>query len=154
MDVVEAVWRTAGEIVAFVAHLIGAVLGIIALYALYGLIFHRKEVKAFLTLLAMSHLHERIKRVKETLGKLEFLNYDTKEDRQEIFALLGQLGGQTKPLVSECPGLDVVHIEMAGILQKQVKLSEATKRRILYELHGALDSQALAASASLLGNRK
>ena len=151
MELLEGIWQFVAKGMAFLSDLMTVVVGTITLYTIF---WHRKEIRAFLTLLATSHLHERIKRIKETLGKLEVLNYGVKQSRPEIFALLGQLSGQIRPLVSQVPELETPYKELASLLKKEVPLSEPVKQRVLYEVHGALDSEALAASISLLGNQK
>ena len=148
MDHLEVAWQIVAKGMDFLSDLMTVAVGAITFY---GLIWHRKEFMSFLKLIATSHMHERMKRIKETLGKLEFLNYDVKENRAEIFALSGQLSGQIRPLISQIPALDIADKEMTLLLSKESKLSEPTKRRILYEIHGALDSEALASSTSLLG---
>ena len=95
-------------------------------------------------------MNERVKRIKETLGKLDSLNFDHKETRREIFALLGQVGGQIKPLATEQNGLDPIHKEILALLAKTAPLTEATKRRIVYELHGRLDNVSLAETQNIL----
>ncbi|MCI0639567.1 MAG: hypothetical protein L0Y72_18190 [Gemmataceae bacterium] len=147
----QTAWQVIVDGLAFLSNLVTVLLGAIALI---GVFWHRKKISAFFTLLATSHLQERINRIKETLGKLESLNYDVKEDRPKILAIIGQLSGQVRPLSSQNQEIDAVYKEINSILNKDIRLSEAVKMRILHEVHGALDKQALAASSSLMGHQK
>ncbi len=151
MDVFELVWRVVERGTAFLANLFTVFLGIIALY---GLIWRRKELATFVKLLAASYIDDRVKKIKETLGILDSLNFNMKRDRQEILALLGQLSGQIRPLILEDPEFEAIQKEMVGIEKGESTLSEPMKRRILFSLHAALDNLSHSASTSLMGNQK
>jgi len=142
-----AVAEFVAGLIGFLADLVTLVLGIAGVY---GLIYHRREFKAFFRLLASSHLQERVKRIKETLGKLEGLDFNEKQDRREIFALLGQVSGQIKPLAREGTSLGRIYAEIQTLLREDEKLSEPRKRHVVYELHGCLDDETFVASCLIV----
>lgn len=118
--------------------------------ALWGLVFHKKKISLIIKVLVNSFLNERVKRIKETLGKLDSLDYNDKEDRGEIFALLGQVSGQIKPLTATDQHLLSLYAEIQTILEKKSPLNEATKRRLVYALHGQLDGASFAETQKIL----
>src|SRR5438552_11209388 len=130
--------ETVAKIIAFFSDLLTVVLGCVALY---GLIFHRRAISNFVRLLQNYQLTERVQRIKETLGKLDSLNYGDKEARAEIIALLGQVAGQVHPLIAHDVELQSVSQEISDILAKRVGMNEATKRRIVYQIHGHLETR-------------
>src|ERR1039457_4529149 len=83
--------------VTFIAHSCTSILGVLALW---GLAKHRRKIGAFVRLVAHNVVTERVKRIKGTLGELGSLNYDVKEQRRQIVALLGQLTGMIRLLAS------------------------------------------------------
>ncbi len=124
-------------IVQFLSHLITIAVGGVALW---GLIFKRRELTLAFRVFANTFLNQRINRLKETLGKLETLNYDQKEHRSEITALVGQVCGQLKSLAQDYPNLSQTLEHLAELVDGKKRLSEARKRRLVYEIHGHLDS--------------
>ena len=86
-----------------------------------------------------TYINERVKRLNETLGKLESVNYDNKEDRSEIFALMGQLLGQMKALEGMHQSIASVQTELEAIVCKKTRLNEAIKRKMLFTIHNAID---------------
>lgn len=135
--------------IGFIADLFGVLLGGVALYAL---IFHRKKISLFLRIVLNSHFNERVKRMKETLGKLEQLSFDEKEHKSEIRNLLGQLNGQIKPMASDKNGLIRLQVEISAILKGEEKLTEPMKRQIIYDVHGVLDNANLSDITSIMEN--
>ena len=129
--------KTVSDSVTFGANFLTLILGGVALW---GLLFRRKKLALVFRALISNFTNERVKRLKETLGKLESLSFDEKEDRPEILALLGQVSGQINNLATEQNGLKKVQSEITNLLAKTTRLNEATKRRIVYELHGNIDS--------------
>ena len=129
--------KTTSDSVSFGANFVTLILGGIAIW---GLIFRRKKIALIMKLMISNFTNERVKRLKETLGKLESLSYDEKPDRPEIHALLGQVSGQIKILATEQNGLMKINQDISDILAKKSALNEATKRRIVYELHGSIDT--------------
>ena len=125
------------EIVEFLSHLITVVVGGVAIW---GLIFKRRELTLAYRVFTNTYLNQRINRLKETLGKLETLSYDRKEDRSEINALVGQICGQLKPLAQDYPDLSETVEYLTELIDGKKRLSESRKRRLLYEIHGHLDS--------------
>src|SRR2546426_11206830 len=87
--------------VTLIAHLCTSILGIVAIY---GLLKHKSKISAFVRLLAHSVITERVNRIKGTLGELDSLNYDVKEHRKQIIALLGQLTGMVRLFASRHDG--------------------------------------------------
>jgi hypothetical protein len=148
---IQAIARDIREVVSFGADAVTLVLGTIALWAL---IFHKRKVALFIRVLLSSFLNERVKRTKETLGKLESLNYDNKEDRAEIFALLGQVSGQIKPFSIANTDLATINEEVHTILAKKTRLNEATKRRLMYEMHAALDGVSYTETRAILESKE
>ena len=136
MTLLREIWEWVNAIVSFGSNLITIILGLIAFWAL---VFHNKKFALLFQVLLTNFVNERVKRIKETLGKLESLDYDTKNDRPEIVALLGQVSGQIKPFTNDDSDLKLIHEELMGLLKRKTRLSEATKRRVVYEMHGALD---------------
>jgi len=136
---------------SILSDLVTTVLGGIALY---GLIFKRKKIVLFIRLIINSQYNERVKRVKETLGKLEGFSFEEKDERTEIFNLIGQLSGQIKPLATDKNGLIKVHEELKEILDGKQKLSEAKKRNLVYELHGILDNASYLDFNEILNNQQ
>ncbi len=137
------------QVVSFISDLVTAIVGSAALY---GLIFHRRELSNFFRFLQNYQLTERIKRIKETLGKLDSLNYGDKSSRAEIVALLGQVSGQVHPLVANDGELQKICNEISEILAKRVGISEGTKRNIVYRIHGQLDSLQLDSEKVIVKN--
>jgi hypothetical protein len=105
-----------------------------------GFYLNRGKISLVFRYLQLSYISERTKRLKETLGKLEALNYDNKEHRSEIFALMGQISGQLKALEGEHISLTSIQGDLEQILARKLRLSEATKRRILYSIHSSVDA--------------
>jgi hypothetical protein len=135
------------DAVTFIAHFCTSVLGILAIW---GLIKHRTKISAFVRLLAHSVMNERIKKIKGTLGLLDGMNFDVKDDRKEIIAILGQLAGMTRLFASRHEGFKQFHGELVLLIEKPETLSEAAKRRKSEELHALLDEQAFAAAINLM----
>lgn len=121
----------------FLSHVVTVVVGGIAIW---GILFKRRELTLAFRVFANTYLNQRIHRLKETLGKLETLNYDRKEDRSEINALIGQICGQLKPLAQDYPKLSETLEHLTLFVEKKQRLSESKKRRLVYEIHGILDS--------------
>lgn len=109
----------------------------------------RDKVSLMFRYLQFSYFSERSKRLKETLGKLEALDYNVKESRPEILALLGQISGQMNALENGNIALTAMQTEIGDILCKKTKLSEPTKRRILHSIHSAMDASALTGLTNL-----
>lgn len=131
-----SLWSLTKQIFAFADNFLTTVLGLVALW---GLIRHRREIALVMRVFIAGHLNERLKKVRETLTKLENLSYDNKEERAEIAALFGQIAGQIRPLVSNNEDLNRIHNEISGVMDRRIRLSEALKRKIVFELHGSLD---------------
>jgi len=135
------------EGVKFGADLFTLILGGIALW---GILFRRKKLALLFKVLISSFTNERVKRIKETLGKLESLTFDEKNDRKEIFALLGRVSGQIKSLATDGSGLKEIDQEIAELLCKNKPLTEATKQKIVYELHSRLDNISFVETSKIL----
>jgi hypothetical protein len=131
------IWRWALEIVTFAAHFVSLTLGLIALWAL---IFRRKKLALIFRVFMSVFLNEKLRRIRETLNKLETLNYDEKQNRAEIRALFGQVSGQIKPMIGSNDGLAGIHKSMCDIVENAAPLTEAKKRSAVAELHGVLDN--------------
>lgn len=127
----------AEKLLSIVSSLVTIGLGGLAFVGIYN---NRDKLSLLLRYLRLSYIGERAKRLKETLGKLEALNYGNKEDRQEIFALMGQISGQLKALEREHTSLTPIQVDLDLILAHKMKLSEAHKRRILFSIHSAVDA--------------
>lgn len=149
-DYVFTIGEWVSKFVTFFADLFTAILGSAGIWAL---IFHRQKAKLFFKLVLSGFVNERIKRIKETLGKLESLNYDDKANRPEIIALLGQTLGQIKSLTEHEP-IRQTHADISDLIDNKARISEATKRRVVYELHAALDTVSFEAMQTLLEERK
>ena len=108
--------------------------------AVVGLLLKRKEIGRIISLVTNLHLRERVNRIKETLGRLEGMNYNNKEERSEIVALVGQLQGQLRGLDSSDGDLIKILQEIEGYSQPGNRPSEARKRALVYAVHGKLDN--------------
>ena len=139
--------KVISEAIKFGADLFTLILGGIALW---GILFRRKKITLLFKVLISSFTNERVKRIKETLGKLESLNFDEKDDRKEIFALLGRVSGQIKPLALDENGLKEIDSEISILLAKTKPLTEATKQKIVYELHSRLDNVSFSETSKIL----
>jgi hypothetical protein len=137
MSLIQTICEWIIGIITFGANFVTLILGIVAIWIL---IFHSRKVSLFFQVLRSNFFNEKAKRIKETLGKLESLNYENKDDRPEINALLGQVSGQIKHFTSDDGELSKIHHELLDILAKKMRLSEPNKRRLIYEIHGALDN--------------
>ncbi len=133
--------------IGLIADFLTAILGSLAIW---GLIKHRKKINAFVRLLAHNLITERIKKIKGTLARMDSLNYDVKEDRKEIIAILGELAGMTRSLASRHKQFNALYGEMLTLAGNPVNLSESTKRRITEEIHALLDEQGLNAALNLM----
>lgn len=112
---------------------------IVATIAVVGFFNNKDKLSDLFRYLQFTYINERVKRLKETLGKLEAVNYDNKEDRLEIFALMGQLLGQMKALEGTHQSITTVQIELEEIVSKKTRINEAIKRKILFSIHNAID---------------
>jgi hypothetical protein len=139
--------KAISDTVRFGANLFTFILGGIALW---GILFRRKKLALFFKILISSFTNERVKRIKETLGKLESLTFDEKDNRKEIFALLGRVSGQIKPLATDGSGLKEIDKEISDLLAKTIPLTEATKQKIVYELHSRLDNISFVETSKIL----
>lgn len=144
-------WQSFVELIGLLADVVTIAVGLAAVFAV---IFKRRELGALLAALTSAFFGQRASRIKETLGRLESLSYDRKEERPEISALLGQICGQLESLVREYPSLQMTYDQLLEFVNKKKRLSEAHKRRLIYELHGALDSAGLRQHRDLLKERK
>jgi hypothetical protein len=116
-----------------------AVTVVLAVFAVVGFFKNKDKISILFRYLQLSFVSERVKRLNETLGKLETVNYDNKEDRPEIFALMGQLLGQIKALEGMHPSIGQVQDELEQVISKKTRLNEAIKRKITYSIHNAID---------------
>lgn len=133
--------------VQIIADTLTALLG---LWALRGLVFHRKKINAFVKLLAHSVINDRIKRIKGTLGELDTLDYNVKEQRKEILAVLGELAGMVKGFSTGHSGFKNVYENLVNIAEQRHEVSEPTKRRLCAEIHTLLDDHSVAAAVAIL----
>lgn len=123
---------------------------VVGVIALIGYIFHRKKISLLFSVITNTFLSERLKRIRETLSKLESNNFENKEERKEIWALFGQVCGQVKPLVNDKNGLKEIYAEIEQIVRKETALSEALKRKVIFELNGRLDNISLDQTTKIL----
>jgi hypothetical protein len=131
----------------FCADLLTVILGVAALV---GLICHRKKISLLFSVITNNFLSERLRRIRDTLSKLESSNFENKEERKEIRALFGQVCGQVKPLVNDSNGLTEIYAEIEQIVRKEVALSETVKRKVVSELNGRLDGISLDQTTKIL----
>ena len=117
------------------------------------MIFRQREITLFFRLFTNAYLNQRVTRLKETLGKLDALSYENKDHRPEVFALLGQICGQIKPLVTDYPGLQESYDQLFEYVERRKRLSESVKRRIAYELHGFLDATTFDEQSRTMGKK-
>lgn len=130
-------FKTVCEGFSLVADVITIILGCIGLWQI---IFNHKKIALAFKVLTSNFSDEHVKRIKETLGKLEATSFDNKAHRPEIRALLGQLSGQIYIFLEVSEPLKKTRQEITSLLADPKKINEATKRRIASELHGGLDT--------------
>jgi len=135
------------KIAAFLSDTITVVLGS---FGLWGIFFHREKIAAFARLLAHALVSERIKKIKGALARLDDLNYENKEDKKEVIALLGELAGMIRLLAEKVPSYKVCYDEMIRCSDRTDGLTESKKRRLSEQLHAVLDDQSLAAAVTLI----
>jgi hypothetical protein len=143
----ESVWIYLSKGLHFASDLITVILGCMALY---GIIVHRDKISAFARLLSTTFLNERVKRLKEVLGALHNLNFEEKGDRSKIYANLGAISGQVKQLALSDERFRFFHEELTIYLERKKRLNEPTKNRLMFELHGLLDSLSENATKTIL----
>lgn len=136
-------------VIEFVANTVTALLGIAALW---GLTFHRKKLNEFVRLIASSAINDRIKQIKGTLGKLESLNYDIKEQRREILAVMGELLGMLRSFYDSQSRFKQVYDELMGITENNQRISEPIKRRLCAEIHSLLDDHSVTQTLTIAEN--
>jgi hypothetical protein len=137
--------------IGFASDLIGIIIGVLALWALWA---NRKHLPAVTLWLRHAHLSDRVRRLRETLGKLEGLSYDDKDARSEIVALIGQLSGQIKSLPADSPSVQEASQEIEACHSRTVKLTEAIKRRLLHLTHVAVDNSVMGSDINLSNNER
>ncbi len=94
MQIIHEIIQVVVAVVSFLANLFTiAICGI----ALYGILTHRKALGAFLAVFASTQLQERNRRIRETINKLNSLDYERRDHKREVIALLGQLSDQITP---------------------------------------------------------
>ena len=135
------------EGVTFVAHLFTAVLGA---FAIWGLVWHRNKIGAFVRVLAHGLIANRINKIRLTLGRLNSLNYDDKPSRREILAIIGELAGMLHAPATKHEGFRLVHEQLIALNLDPKKLTEPTKRRLAQELDALLEERAFVAAVTLM----
>jgi len=128
--------KTTFDVIGCVADLVTIGLGILGLW---GLIARRRQISTFLRLTVLAYRQQRLHRVRTTLERLRHLNYEDRESRPEIRALLGQLCGELKSLSEDLPGLRPSHERLAAKIDSSFRWTELEKRRLLSEIDGACD---------------
>lgn len=116
-----------------------AVTIILGAIAIWGLLFKRKQIQRFFHALTTVYLNQRISRIKETLGQLNSLNFDNKEDKRRIRALLGQICGQLKGLTGDYPVLNELYARANNFHNEITSLTEPLKCELSHEIDGLLD---------------
>jgi hypothetical protein len=134
--------------VELVANFLTAILGF---WAIWGLIRHRKKISAFVRLLAHTLVNERIRRIRDTLTRLEGFNFGVKDDRKEIISILGELAGMIHTFAKHHSDFRRIYDELIKYTTTNPEgLSEATKRRIAEEIICLLEEEALNAALNLM----
>lgn len=123
-------------IVDFVSNIVTIVLGLLALW---GIVAHRGTLTELARFLHYSYLNDSFQRIRETLAKLDYLNYDDKESRREIRALLGQLNGQLKG-VDPSVRTEQLLERLQTVVTNGRTLTEAVKREIVSAARGTIDA--------------
>jgi len=131
------IWLIIGKIIEVGSQTVTLIAGLVGLYAL---IFHGKRVTLLLNALSYLFVSARAQKVRDLLSKLSARNYDDKESRKEIFALLGELTGRLKPFANMTPSLEKCYQDLEVLLTAKTKVTEPSKRRLLTEIEVALDS--------------
>jgi hypothetical protein len=138
-----------GQVMTFLADSVTTILGIMALYSL---LFHRDKLVAFSRLLAHTLINERVKKIKGALARLDSLNYEYKENKKEVIALLGELAGMIRRLAHKNSAFKECYDELRRHFEgaSPAPLSEAAKRQLSQQLHAVLDEQSLGDAVTLL----
>ena len=135
----EALKAFFGHIATVFSFLADSVTVALGFLALWGLIFRRRQLALAFRVLTSAHTSHHVTRLRDTLAKLDALNWNEKERRAEVNALLGQLSGQLAPLVEDYPAFVPVHNDLLEIVQGPGRVTESKKRRIAFQLNGILD---------------
>ena len=124
------------EVCGFISNIVTIIVGGIAIFQLSS---HRGLLAQFVESLRLAHVSESSRRIRDTLMKLESLNFNEKEDKSEIRALFGQLSGQLKAFIDQSENIRNAHDEVANSISTGQKLTEPRKRFLVQLVHGAID---------------
>jgi len=133
LDIIEKICSIVGNCVTFA----------LGCAALLGFLLNRDKISLFFRCLRLAYLGERAKCLKESLGRIERLNYESKLDRSEIFALFGQVNGQLQSLIGEHDNFEIIRQNITSYLENpQMKrcFSEPKKREIVHSIYSTIDA--------------
>jgi hypothetical protein len=86
------------------------------------------------------------------LARLDYLNYENKENKKEVLALLGELAGMIRALAEHSNGYKICYEDLVKWSTNSEGFSEPRKRQISQELHALLDDQSLSSAITLIKN--
>ncbi len=115
----------------------------------------RRQIAHIFRLAKSAHLYQRFESVRESLRELKNLNFDDKQSRAEITALIGQICGQIGPLVETHPELNEMHMRLTDLVERKTnqRFSEQKKRHICHQLEGILENILFEAQSTTLGTK-
>jgi len=150
----QAIWDSRQDIVLAVGLISNILTILLSVIALWGLVVKRKQLGLAFQMLLTSHLDRRMTRVRETLTRLESLNYDKKTQRGEVRNLLAQLCGSLAAISEESDELSELVDELHEYHHENQPLTENNKRYLLSKLQGILDEIDHDARVRVLGRDK
>ena len=122
----------------------------LGLIALWAIIFKRNKLTLVLRVFTATLINEKLRRIRETITKLETTSYDEKQNKPIVQSLIGQLCGQIGSMVSNGNGLQKIHDRLAAMLDSKTAVSEPHKQRLLAELNAELDNISISHTSNLL----
>lgn len=128
------------EFVALASDVITLLLGVIALV---GLVTQRNKISLMVRLYLNNHFNQRVKKIHETILKLQGVDYNEKSQKAEVIRLLHALSGQIRPWARQKKELVPILSRLEAISRKEIKISEGLKTEIAHELEETLETMFL-----------
>lgn len=139
------------DVVDFTGDLVTSILGAAAIWAF---IFRRPQFLQTFDFFSSAYVAQKVVRLRQSLANLEQLDYQEKTKKNEVRALIGDVCGQLKSLMTRLPELNGIHVELTAIMNRSQKLDEGEKRRLIQEIYGVLDDNDFARQTQLLGRKQ
>jgi len=113
---------------------------VIAISAFVAYWKNKRKINLLLKFAINKMQQDRLNYVKDTLSRLESLNYDEKEHRTKIMNMFGTLYGQVTADTALAIKCSNVLKDIDSILKKDHTLNEHTKCRIVSEVKGHINN--------------